>query len=180
MRYFPGNLGVEREIDRCAAIAARDRSLQLPRIRDGKRPDSSTVEGFLAGWRTTTTNQAVAFEEVQAVTRRRRLRIWLPVAVVAILLAAGSTAALAQAPTDAQIASIVVTANQVDIDAGKYAERHAHAADVKAFARQMVTDHTGVNKQAAALAKQEQPWSSAPENVGDMPSWALDAIKERY
>jgi adenylate cyclase len=46
------------------------------------------VEGFLAGWRTTTTNQAVAFEEVQAVTRRRRLRIWLPVAVVAILLAA--------------------------------------------------------------------------------------------
>jgi len=31
-----------------------------------------------------------------------------------------------------------------------------------------------------ALAKQEQPWSSAPENVGDMPSWALDAIKERY
>ena len=62
-------------------------------------------------------------------------------------------AAFAQAPNDAQIAHIVVTANQVDIDAGKYAEKHAATADVKAFAKQMVTDHTGVNKQATDLAK---------------------------
>ena len=59
--------------------------------------------------------------------------------------------ASAQAPGDAQIASIVVTANQVDIDAGKLAESKGSHADVKAFARQMVTDHTGVNKQAVAL-----------------------------
>ncbi|MEP7138268.1 MAG: DUF4142 domain-containing protein, partial [Caldimonas sp.] len=53
----------------------------------------------------------------------------------AALLLAATTAASAQAPTDAQIASIVVTANQVDIDAGKLAVADAHADAVKAFAR---------------------------------------------
>jgi putative membrane protein len=56
-------------------------------------------------------------------------------------------------PTDAQIAAIVVTANQVDIDAGKLAESKAHAADVKAFGQRMVTDHTGVNKAASELVQ---------------------------
>ena len=69
----------------------------------------------------------------------------------AAVLAAGS--AFAQAPNDAQIAHIVVTANQVDIDAGKVAEKKGSSADVKAFAKQMVTDHTAVNKQATDLAK---------------------------
>src|SRR5438105_3408133 len=54
-------------------------------------------------------------------------------------------------PTDPQIAAIVVTANQVDIDAGKLATTKAHAKEVKAFAQQMITDHTGVNKQATEL-----------------------------
>ncbi len=70
-------------------------------------------------------------------------------AAAALALAAGG--ALAQAPSDAQIASIVVTANQVDIDAGKLAESKGSNAEVKAFGKQMVTDHTGVNKQAVAL-----------------------------
>ena len=60
-------------------------------------------------------------------------------------------AAFAQGVTDPQIASIVVTANQVDIDAGKLATSKASKPDVKAFAQQMVTDHTGVNKQATEL-----------------------------
>ena len=54
-------------------------------------------------------------------------------------------------PTDPQIAAIVVTANQVDIDAGRLATTKAHAKEVKAFAQQMITDHTGVNKQATEL-----------------------------
>lgn len=54
-------------------------------------------------------------------------------------------------PTDPQIAAIVVTANQVDIDAGKLAQSQSKNKEVKAFARQMVTDHTGVNKSATAL-----------------------------
>src|SRR3954469_15025851 len=62
-----------------------------------------------------------------------------------------ASAVSAQSINDAQIASIVVTANQVDIDAGKLAETKGSKADVKAFGKQMVTDHTGVNKQAVAL-----------------------------
>jgi putative membrane protein len=74
---------------------------------------------------------------------------------VAALLATVGTGASAQsaAPTDAQIAGIVVEANTVDINAGKLAEKRASNKDVKAFAKQMVTDHTGVNKQATALVK---------------------------
>jgi putative membrane protein len=67
----------------------------------------------------------------------------------ASLMAASSVSA--QAVNDAQIASIVVTANQVDIDAGKLAQTRGSNAEVKAFGKQMVTDHTGVNKQATAL-----------------------------
>lgn len=59
----------------------------------------------------------------------------------------------AAGPTDPQIAAIVVTANQVDIDAGKLAESKAHSADVKAFGRQMITDHTAVNKSATELVQ---------------------------
>src|SRR5437764_762945 len=75
----------------------------------------------------------------------------LKVALVATAFVATATAAFAQAPNDAQIAAIVVTANQVDIDAGKLAESKGSNAEVKAFGKQMVTDHTGVNKQAVDL-----------------------------
>jgi putative membrane protein len=57
----------------------------------------------------------------------------------------------AQALNDAQIASIVVTANQVDIDAGKLARTSSQNAEVRKFAATMVTDHTGVNKAATEL-----------------------------
>jgi putative membrane protein len=61
-------------------------------------------------------------------------------------------AAGAQDINDAQIASIVVTANQVDIDAGQVAAARTTNAEVKKFAQTMVTDHTGVNKSAVDLA----------------------------
>lgn len=57
----------------------------------------------------------------------------------------------AQTVTDPQIASIVVTANQVDIDAGRLAASKGTSPEVKKFGLQMVTDHAGVNKQATAL-----------------------------
>ena len=73
--------------------------------------------------------------------------------LVASALALASFEASGQAadPTDPQIAQIVVTANQVDIDAGKFAESRSKNKEVQAFARQMVTDHSGVNKSATAL-----------------------------
>ena len=73
-------------------------------------------------------------------------------ATIATAFALAGNAAFAQtAPDDAQIAGIVVAANTVDINAGKLAEKTSKNKEVKAFAKQMVTDHTGVNKQATAL-----------------------------
>jgi putative membrane protein len=67
--------------------------------------------------------------------------------------AASLPAVAQQGPTDPQIAHIVVTANQVDIDAGKVAEKKGSTKEVRDFGKQMVTDHTAVNKQASDLAK---------------------------
>jgi putative membrane protein len=72
---------------------------------------------------------------------------------VALALFSATFVASAQsgAPNDAQIAAIVVTANQVDIDAGKLAQAKSKSKEVKAFGKHMVTDHTGVNKSATDL-----------------------------
>lgn len=64
---------------------------------------------------------------------------------------AGASTAANGAPTDPQIAAIVVAANNVDIEAGKLAQSKGTNPKVKDFAKQMVTDHTGVNKAATDL-----------------------------
>jgi len=91
----------------------------------------------------------------------------------ALFLAASLAGAQGAAPpTDAQIAHIVVTANQVDIDAGKLAESKGSNKEVKAFGKQMVTDHSGVNQQATALVTKlkvtpaDNPTSHSVKNGG--------------
>ncbi|MFM0049583.1 DUF4142 domain-containing protein [Caballeronia grimmiae] len=94
---------------------------------------------------------------------------------LAAALALTSIASRAQGagPTDPQIAAIVVTANQVDIDAGKLAGDKTKSKDVKAFAQQMVTDHSGVNKAATDLVKkldvtpEDSPTSQSLQQGGD-------------
>src|SRR5215213_2410815 len=74
-----------------------------------------------------------------------------------LILASAALAAVATAadapPNDAQIAMIAVTADSVDIDAGKLAASKSENKEVKAFAETMVRDHTAVNDKATALAK---------------------------
>jgi putative membrane protein len=70
-----------------------------------------------------------------------------------LILAPAVAFAQDKGPTDPQIAHIVVTANQIDIDAGKIAKSKSKNKEVKQFAQQMITDHGAVNKQAVALAK---------------------------
>lgn len=70
-----------------------------------------------------------------------------------LALAAAGAWAQSAGPTDPQIAAIVVTANQVDIDAGKLAVSKSHSKDVKEFAQLMITDHSGVNKSATELVQ---------------------------
>jgi len=96
----------------------------------------------------------------------------IDIAVAAVLFLAAGVAA-AQAPNDAQIASIVVTASTVDIDAGKLAESKSSNAEVKAFAQRMITDHSGVNKSAVDLVTklkvtpQDNPTSESLKSGGE-------------
>jgi putative membrane protein len=73
--------------------------------------------------------------------------------LTAISLCCAGTIAWAQSSNDAQIAAIVVTANQVDIDAGKLARTKAKSKEVKEFADLMVTEHSSINRSAMSLAK---------------------------
>jgi putative membrane protein len=56
-------------------------------------------------------------------------------------------------PSDPQIAHIAYTAGLLDVEAGKQALEKSKDKDVKAFAQQMVGDHTAVNTQALDLVK---------------------------
>ena len=51
-------------------------------------------------------------------------------------------------PTDPQIAHIAYTAGLIDVEAGKPALEKSKNTDVRAFAQQMIGDHTAVNDQA--------------------------------
>jgi putative membrane protein len=90
--------------------------------------------------------------------------------------------AVAQSVSDAQIASIVVTANQVDIDAGQLASARASNKEVKSFGQTMVSDHTGVNKSAVELATrlkvtpEDNPTSQSLKAGGDANIAALRTL----
>jgi putative membrane protein len=97
----------------------------------------------------------------------------IPAIIVASVFVIVAASASAQSVTDAQIAAIVVTANQVDIDAGKLAASKTNTPEVKKFGQQMVTDHTAVNKQATALVTklkvtpEDNPTSQSLKSGGD-------------
>lgn len=101
--------------------------------------------------------------------------------VLAGLLLAGPAVG-AQSLNDAQIAAIVVTANQVDIDAGELAARRATDAEVRKFAERMVTDHKSVNQSAVDLATklevtpQENDTSRALKSGGEKNLAALKKL----
>lgn len=98
-------------------------------------------------------------------------------------LCLAATVAWAEGPTDVQIAAIVVTANQVDIDAGKLAASKSHTKDVREFAERMITDHTGVNKSAVDLVTklkitpEDNPTSQSLKSGGDQNLHNLQSLK---
>jgi putative membrane protein len=100
-----------------------------------------------------------------------------------LLCTAAWPSVFAQAPSDAEIAHIVVTANQVDIDAGKLAATMAANPEVMKFGTQMVADHTGVNQRAVALADKlgvkpvDNPTSQSLKAGGDKNIARLKASK---
>lgn len=118
-----------------------------------------------------------------------------PLFAVALGLAVASSSALAAAgggaPNDAQIAAIVVAANQADIDAGKLAESRSKTKDVQDFGQSMVSAHTDVNKSAVALVKKlhvtpesnptsESLKSGGEENVASLRKLSGPAFDKAY
>jgi len=101
----------------------------------------------------------------------------------AFVFSASTLFAQSGGPSDAQIAAIVVAANQVDIDAGKLAESKSTSKEVKDFAQRMVTDHTGVNKSATELVTklkvkpEENPTSTSLKKGGEDTRKRLQGLK---
>ena len=95
------------------------------------------------------------------------MRISVYVALAALCLSPLPALAQSAKPTDPQIAHIAYTAGQLDIDAAKQALKKSKNKEVRAFADNMVKDHSAVNKQALALVKklkvtpQDNPTSQA-------------------
>ena len=102
------------------------------------------------------------------------MKTWLNLLLATVALTPWTAIHAAKnGPTDAEIAAIVVTANQIDIDAGRLATERARSADVKALAERMVIDHTGVNKSATELVQKlhvtpvASPTSKSLQQEGD-------------
>jgi putative membrane protein len=101
---------------------------------------------------------------------------------VAVDSAAPAAAPAAEGPTDPQIAAIVVAANNVDIAAGELAKEKGSDAEVKAFAQQMITDHTAVNQQATdlvtrlAVTPEENPTSQQLTQGGESTRQTLSGL----
>ncbi len=98
-------------------------------------------------------------------------------------LALSSGAAAADAPTDPQIAHIAYTAGNLDIAAGKQALAKSHNNAIRAFAQEMVRDHTAVNDKALALVKklhvtpQDNPTSQSLTKGADAEREKLAVMK---
>lgn len=78
------------------------------------------------------------------------------IAVVSMCLVMFLTPAYAQENSklsDAEVASVAVVANQIDIDYAEIAKKRSKNDDVLKFAETMKNDHTAVIDQAAALVK---------------------------
>ena len=101
-------------------------------------------------------------------------------ATVAIVCGAMlSMPAFAQKDTklsDAEIASVAVTANQIDIEYAQIAQKKSKNADVLKFAETMATDHQSVINQAVALATK---LGVTPKDNATTQSFLAGAIKTK-
>ncbi len=80
------------------------------------------------------------------------LPLAVTLAMTAVLQAQSPAPAPAPDLTDPEVAHVAVTANSIDIEMAKLVPSHTRNAAVSKFATTMITDHSAVNGQAAALA----------------------------
>lgn len=111
------------------------------------------------------------------------MKIVMTLCATLLILSTPAARAQTPGPTDPQIAAIVVTANQVDIDAGKLAKARAQSKEVKDFGQRMIADHSGVNKAATELVQklhvtpEPNPTSESLQKGGDQNLATLKSLK---
>lgn len=74
-------------------------------------------------------------------------------ALLIAFISSGSLRGQASKLTDPEIASVAVTANQIDINYAKIAKESSKNAEILKFATTMINDHQSVIDQAVALVK---------------------------
>lgn len=92
------------------------------------------------------------------------------------LLSLAATAQKSQKLTDPEIASVAVTANQIDIDYAKIAIKKSKNAQVIEFAKTMAKDHQAVINKAVALVTK---LGVTPKDNATSQSLNAQAIKTR-
>lgn len=112
------------------------------------------------------------------------LHVKTTVMAIALILAQPALAQTVKpALSDPQIAHIAYTADALDIKLARLAEQKTQNKDVKAFAEDMIRDHTAVNDKATALLKklgvqpQDNNTSRALTKQADEEYKKLEAMK---
>jgi putative membrane protein len=95
---------------------------------------------------------------------------------VVCLISGAAYAQTAAKPTDPQIAHIAYTAGVIDIEAAKQAQSKTTNKEVRAFADNMVADHSAVNQQALDLVKK---LNVTPEDNDTSKALSKQAAEER-
>jgi putative membrane protein len=83
----------------------------------------------------------------------RSIKVFASVAIASAILSVPVFGQENTRLSDAEIASVAVTANQIDIEYAQIAQKKSKNADVLKFAETMAKDHQSVIDQAVALAK---------------------------
>lgn len=87
-------------------------------------------------------------------------------------------AAASGAPNDAQIAEIVVTVDNGEINEAKLAKSKAKSPKVKKFAQEMITDHGKANKKTAALASKLKMKPEKSADSKQLKQESMDQVKK--
>src|SRR5690348_4974454 len=106
----------------------------------------------------------------------RSIKVFASVAIASAIL---SVPAFGQENTrlsDAEIASVAVTANQIDIEYAQIAQKKSKNADVLRFAETMAKDHQSVIDQAVALATK---LGVTPKDNATTKSFLAGAVKTK-
>lgn len=108
----------------------------------------------------------------------KKFKTWTANAFVLATVFTGSSLLAQQTPklSDPEIASVAVTANQVDIGYAEIAKEKSKNADVIKFAETMITDHKSVITQASDLVKK---LGVTPKDNSVSKKLAADAEKTR-